>query len=125
MGYIRHHTIVCTAWSPEDIAAAYVEALVIFDDTRACVSQITPEGMNGQRSFFVAPDGSKEGWEESAKGDAARARFIKWLRSAKGYVDFVEVEFGGDGEKAVITDDVRATPSLALPASAIEGGTEP
>lgn len=107
MGYMRHHTIVVTGWDKKSVVAAYREAMRVFADTRACVSRITPEGQNGQRSFFIAPDGSKEGWDDSADGDAARAAFTKWLHTFDGYVDFVEVEFGGDGDEAVITDDIR------------------
>ena len=60
-------------------------------------------------SFCVTPDGSKEGWDRSDSGDAARERFKSFLRS-----DEMTVE--GDGYRVscitwaevVIDDDLWA-----------------
>jgi len=66
------------------------------------VSDITPITSNGYRSFFVAPDGSKEGWQESFDGDKARDEIVKALDSFKDpddnstSVEYVEVQFGDD-----------------------------
>ena len=99
MGYHRHHAIVVTAWADRYIEPAHRAALDIFSDTPAKVTPITPAGVNGYRSFLVAPDGSKEGWDDSDLGDAARKAFIEWLqKAAQGdiYTSWAEVEFGGD-----------------------------
>ena len=53
---------------------------------------------NGQSSFFIAPDGSKEGWATSDNGDNARKEFLDWLLKSDNYCDYVEVIFGGDDE---------------------------
>ncbi len=39
--------------------------------------------INGYLSFFVAPDGSKEGWSESQNGDEAREKLTLWLDAEK------------------------------------------
>ena len=62
------------------------------------VSDIIKGLTNGQSSFFIAPDGSKEGWATSNNGDNARKEFLDWLQKADNYCDYVEVIFGGDDE---------------------------
>ena len=63
--------------------------------------------VNGSRSFLVAPDGSKEGWLESATGDAMRSEFVAYLRSL-AYEDgstplsWVELSYGGDDDEVQV-----------------------
>ena len=47
-------------------------------------------------SFFIPPDGSKEGWDDSEEGDKSRDRFVGWLRSVreKYGLSWVEVQYG-------------------------------
>ena len=109
MGYIRNHTIIVEASYGDHIERAHAKALEIFGKW---VSPITPESVNGSRAFFVPPDGSKEGWGESANGDERRERFKAWLRE-QAYedhstpLDWVEVRFGGDDHDAEIVDDAH------------------
>lgn len=80
MGYLRRHAIVVTGDDYEeskDILAAHAKATEIFP----WVSPICPPQVNGERSFFIPPDGSKEGWSDSDKGDERRNEFVEWLRS--------------------------------------------
>lgn len=113
MGYHRHHTIVVTSWSEDGIDRAHREALAVFSDTLAAVSDISPGTTNGYRSFFVAPDGSKEGWPPSDAADLARERYIGWL-TGQAYedgshaLDWIVVNFGGDDH------DVLSPTELAL-----------
>lgn len=98
MGYHRHHAIVVTSFHDRYIEVAHAEAERVFEGT-APVTPITAAAVNGFRSFLVAPDGSKEGWADSDRGDAAREQFVAWLRGAGNdgiYVSWVEVNFGGD-----------------------------
>jgi hypothetical protein len=44
------------------------------------VSEIVKSNINGYKSFFVAPDGSKEGWLDSDEGDIQRTALIKFLQ---------------------------------------------
>lgn len=91
MGYMRHHAIVVTGCG-ERIENAHALA-VTFCHT---VSGIVDSRVNGERSFFIPPDGSKEGWQDSDDGDRERESFIASL--SKLYVDWVEVQYG-DGNR--------------------------
>lgn len=110
MGYIRHHAIIVVDNGFGDgIETAWAKAVEIFAAHAASrlVSSIVEGTMNGQRSFFIAPDGSKEGWSHSDDADAARDELVAYLnanRDALDYLDFVEVSgFGGDDNDPVIT----------------------
>jgi hypothetical protein len=109
MGYIKHHTIVVTSWKEDDIIDAHNKAIEIFDKRAGSGSLISPiiEGIvNTQSSFFIAPDGSKEGWTESDQCDEARNAYLDWLESTNR-VDFVEVMFGGNGSREKIIRSKR------------------
>jgi hypothetical protein len=105
MGYIRNHAIVVTSTYGDYIQQAHVAAKEIFP----WVSEISDTGINGSRSFFIPPDGSKEGWEDSDLGDDRRNRFKEWLRLQE-YDDessplaWCEVWYGGDDEDANVED---------------------
>lgn len=50
-----------------------------------------------QLSFFIAPDGSKEGWDTSDNAEAGRAAFLDWLATeARCYATALVARFGGD-----------------------------
>lgn len=106
MGYMCHHAIVLTSWSTNHLNEAHNKAT----DLGMSVTPITAEGTNGYRSFLVAPDGSKEGWDESDLGDTRRTELIEWLESQRTedsgtYVDWVEVQFGDeDGDTHIVRD---------------------
>jgi hypothetical protein len=116
MGYIKHNTIVVTGWQEEKVLEARNKAVEIFeqcfnDDEPTVkpyggklVSEIVSGLTNGQCSFFIAPDGSKEGWDTSKNGDKAREQFCDWLKnqSQDNYCDFIEIRFGGDDEHETI-----------------------
>jgi hypothetical protein len=102
MGYIRHHAIVVTAWNEDDARDAHDEAHRIFGSTTGVVTSLCDPVMNGYISFAVLPDGSKEGWEESDDGDAARDRFIAWIESKYNYA-WAEVQFGDDNGEQIVT----------------------
>lgn len=97
MGYMRHHAIVVTSWSVDDLEAAHAEAVRLGCQT----SPIVLFAVNRGGSFLVAPDGSKEGWPESDNGDVQRRCLIAWLDGQR-YEDgstslgWVEVQFGDD-----------------------------
>jgi hypothetical protein len=105
MGYIRHHAIVVTASNEDDARSAHDEAERIFGCTTGVVTSLCDPVMNGYISFAVLPDGSKEGWEESDDGDAARNRLIAWLESeaTRGVLDWAEVQFGDDNGEQIVT----------------------
>ena len=104
MGYILHHAVIVSSWDEKKLADAHAKALAIFDATGAArVTSIAPTVVNGGGSFMVAPDGSKEGWTASQKGDEARTAFLEWI-NAQRYGDgsssfsWAEVALGADDD---------------------------
>jgi hypothetical protein len=107
MGYFIHHAIVVTG-DGEEVVKAHGLAVAIFP----YVSPISPVAINGEQSFFVPPDGSKEGWDESNAGDVRRDQFMtmveiareKHIRGEEGFwVHFAEVQFGHDDDDNRLT----------------------
>lgn len=94
MGTIHHHVIVVTCCAEEKIEIGYWKAVGIFGDGR--VSTIMKSPWNGYYSFFIGPDGSKEGWPESSEGDSQREEFIEWLDGKENneWCSGVEVSYG-------------------------------
>lgn len=93
MGYHNHHAIVVTAWDEKYIKPAHAKAVEIFG---SMCSEIVESNTNGYVSFFIAPDGSKEGWQESDDGNDRRDKFKAWIKQHDGYLDTVEIYYGGD-----------------------------
>ena len=104
MGDILHHTIIVTGSHNNDdnvhwAKVARLKALKFFGGE--LVSELVDSGTNGVKSFFIAPDGSKESWERSDEGDDDRDRFIGWLKKCE-YDDsssplaWAEVRYGDE-----------------------------
>ncbi len=103
MGYVAHHTIVAISFSRQIIEVAYTRAV----ELRLGPSPIQKTKVNDKFTFFIPPDGSKEGWGESATGDERRDAWVKWTETIKyedgsSSLDWVEVKFGGDFKDAVV-----------------------
>ncbi len=103
MGYERHHAIVVSSWDDKRTDKARRKAKQI-----GCkVSNVVMSDINGYTSFLIAPDGSKEGWDESEVGDDRRDYFVSWLdtqRHSDGSSSFnwVEVQYGDDDRETKI-----------------------
>lgn len=107
MGTISHHSIIVTG-DEEEVKKAISKAKTIFkkhfkkkntfEDGSHLISDLI-QATNRYVSFFIAPDGSKDGWETSNAGDDARAEFMEYLTSDAEYLDYILVEFGGDHNK--------------------------
>ena len=99
MGYIRHDAIVVTSWANKYILPAIHKA----EELGLNVSNITESSTNGYCSFLIAPDGSKEGWPESDKGDTARDEWKTWAHNQRDaeklWIDWVHISYAGDEEK--------------------------
>jgi len=97
MGVVAHHAIVVTGGYQDWAELAHACALKYFPEGQ--VSPLSAKAINGYQSFCVFPDGSKEGWSDSAEGDAHRDGFIAWLK-AQAYSDgssplaWAEVNYG-------------------------------
>lgn len=102
MGYIKHNAIVCTAWRKEDAIEAQQMAKKLFNEhekgSEILVSELIGYIINEGYSFFIAPDGSKEGWSTSDNCDKAREKFLDWILKENNYCDYIEVRFGGDDD---------------------------
>lgn len=102
MGYIAHHCIVVTSWKEESVKAAHEKASELFGST---VTPMQKSLINSYFTFFIGPDGSKEGWAESHCGDQNRNAFFEWLREQNMFLHAVEIRYGGDDPKlAQITE---------------------
>lgn len=103
MGYIKHNAMVVTSWKPELIEQARAKA----EELGMVVSASVKSRVNGYAHIIVAPDGSKEGWEDSAAGDAQRAAMRAWLNSQRyddgsSALEWCEVAYGSDDQAAEI-----------------------
>lgn len=103
MGYLRPTAIIVSgSYGETSVEDAHAKAVEIFEGRdMPLVSGIVAGVVNNERSFFIAWDGSKEGWNESDTGDECRAEFVAWLRD-RAYddgshpLDWVELQYGGD-----------------------------
>lgn len=102
MSYLCHHAIIVTGSLDAGpfLLQAHAKAMRLFTSH---VSPLVHSTVNGIASFFVAPDGSKEGWNMSDEGDRQRAEFVRYLRDEQvdedGYPRFpwAEVQYGDQG----------------------------
>lgn len=106
MGYMRHQAIIVTDYDNIRLEANRAKAVELFGPQ---VSNIVESKTNGYRTFFIGPDGSKEGWDTSAEGDSARDEFKAHLKSqayedGSGPGDWAEVTYQDDGKNIGITD---------------------
>lgn len=113
MGYMRHHGIVVTSFSDEKIREAHKAA----KNTGLTLTNLVRSPVNGYSTFFVCPDGSKEGWWDSDNGDSQRGSFIKWLEGER-YEDgstifaWAEIQYGDeDGENLMLQSDETNRPA--------------
>lgn len=101
MGYMRHHAIVVTGFRDQDVEAARAKAL----DLGMEVSEIVGPTVNGTVTFLIAPDGSKEWWDESNAGDERRSDFKAWCREQRDcFLDWAEVQYGDDEAQSLLVD---------------------
>jgi hypothetical protein len=108
MGYMRHHGILITGFDKERVQVAHQKAREIFDET--LVSEIKESVINGYYSFAIFPDGSKEGWTDSDRGDQNRVEFIAWLQAQlyedkSSPYDWVLVQYGDDELETCVVSD--------------------
>ncbi len=109
MGYINHHAIVVTSSEYALISAAHADAEGRFGPL---TSPLLLSPFNRYLSFFIAPDGSKEGWPESDAGDAKRTAFLDYLdtlayEDGSNSVQFVEIAYDDDYQNRVTRTNRR------------------
>jgi hypothetical protein len=106
MGYIRHNAIVVTSWEKDNIEKAHTKATKMFG---RLVTNITEETISGYRTFLIAPDGSKEGWDYSDKHDDLRAKYKLFLKTltyedGSSNINCVEVWYDENGESGIVQE---------------------
>ena len=116
MGLYRHHAIVVTGWFEKPLKRARCKARKLLP---GMVSKIVASPLNSFWSFFIAPDGSKEGWCESFDYDRRRGAYVGWLcrqvGPGKGRLDWVEVVYGDElGRPSAVLTDSTPAPGEAL-----------
>ena len=112
MGYMRHHASIVTTGDYDD---ALKKAREVAAGIFPWVSPVSPKAISGYRSFFIPPDGSKEGWGESDAGDEQRDRFVAYMLSTRytdgsGPLDWAEIQYGDGDRKTLVvrhSDDGR------------------
>lgn len=102
MGYIKHNAIIATSWHDESLESFAALA----ESSGAQVLGPSDAIMNGFRTVVVCPDGSKEGWEDSDKGDEQREKLVNWLKQPgpADYIEWVEVAYGADDANASVVN---------------------
>ncbi|TAG58803.1 MAG: hypothetical protein EAZ27_01280 [Cytophagales bacterium] len=85
MKNIKHHTIIITVKDFKTAEKIKNEISILFKKNMEAkngfelVSPIIPGLINNYYSFFISPDGSKEGYDLSDDGDKIREKTIKLL----------------------------------------------
>lgn len=102
MGRMKHDSIIVTSWGEDHITKAAKKAIKL----GLAVSELVPSNINGYSSFLIAPDGSKEGWDESEAGIKARSAWKVWADKEEDlYIEWVHLTWGGDNpERCAILD---------------------
>jgi hypothetical protein len=102
MGFTKHEAIIVTGFNQAHVHLAHRFAKSLFNvnGTKA-VSSVVQSHVNMYFSFFIGPDGSKNGWADNERGDDRRSTFREWCVDALNsetpmYLDVVEIRYGGD-----------------------------
>lgn len=102
MGIFRRHSIAVLADSSKLEALTRLHAFAVKLFGRQ-VTPILPSVTNGDTVFFIGPDGSKEGWEESNQGDFYRDVLIQQIsQHFKGIIRYCEFSWADDGHNPEI-----------------------
>lgn len=91
MGTIQHRIIVVVGFSEKDVKEVHKIADRLFERT---ISEVLVSPVNNYFSFYIPPDGSKEGWTDSGDDDEKRKLFLR-------EIDKRRYEDGSNGLKAV------------------------
>ena len=113
MKNIRHHTIIITGNDKAKLERLRNEIINLYKEKMEAkkgftlVSPIVDSLINNFCTFFIAPDGSKEGYESSEDGDIIRKYVIELLKKQKDadgedLFRFVEVFYGDDNKECRI-----------------------
>lgn len=100
MGDYRHHAILVTSSDHLWIQTAADRAA----SSGCTTAPATSSPVNFFYHLVIVPDGSKENRAMSEEGDAARDRFITWLKPQVMYCDWVEISYGGESDAQILRE---------------------
>jgi len=105
MGIINHECVIATAHSDEDMQKVkdWVSSI---DEKYRKLFVFAPSITNFQGTVFMAPDGSKKGWDTSKEAAGIRDRFIGLIVSL-GTFNWVEVGYGEFGQSVLGGNNVN------------------
>ena len=106
MRNIRHHALVVTCNDRDVLESIRAKALELFklhmEATKGALlaSEIKVSLINHYATFFIMPDGSKEGYDASDDSDIIRDKLIDYIKplipSDVYHLSYAEVSFGAD-----------------------------
>ncbi|ABG60806.1 hypothetical protein [Cytophaga hutchinsonii] len=106
MRNIRHHAFIVTCNDRKVIDAIRVKALELYklhmeaSNGSQLVSEIKESIVNHYCSFFIIPDGSKEGYDASDDSDVIREKLIEFIQplvsSEEYHLSYAEFSYGAD-----------------------------
>lgn len=114
MSFVVYIAMIVTGYNQRHTRKAKKKAQELFGKDQ--VTNIMTSPVNGRWTFFIGPDSSKVGWDESDKAMKARDEMVAWLReqNEKFEKDFYnrtshlmwsEVQYGSDtGSRGVLRD---------------------
>lgn len=109
MGYIQDQAIIVSGWKDMDAIHSKCVEIANKHGFDGIVSPLGKAQVNGTQAFLIAPDGSKEGWTDSDRGDAMRVEIKTFLvelgEKQHLWPHWVEVVVGGDSEFAPYISD--------------------
>ena len=114
MGYVVHQAVLATVWERADDHLQDLRDLLGDEcGQRFAALLVGPVNsvINRDRTYVLAPDGSKEGWSDSDIGDQARGLFAEHFKRVFNYPQIVVVSYGMDVEIPTVMalqDDVPA-----------------
>lgn len=105
MGVENNECIVATTWNYE--AASKIKDWVqTLSESERELFAFIPSLVNDKITVFMAPDGSKKGWEAANRGEDIRNQFIEQMKTfdnidGSNPFKWVEVGYGEFGQKVL------------------------
>lgn len=106
MRNIRHHALIVTCNDRKIIESIRAKALELYkihmeaSNGPHLVSEIKESIVNHYHSFFIIPDGSKEGYDASDDSDVIREKLIEFIQpilvSEEYHLSYGEISYGAD-----------------------------
>ena len=95
MGVENNECIIATTNYDEAILKIK-DWIKTLDEDQQPLFAFLPSIVNNKTTLFLAPDGSKKGWDEAERGDILRDKLIDILKTFN--FDWVEVGYGEYGQ---------------------------